>query len=68
MKQGGHIIVEETVTSFTKEKQEVKSITRKWVIMGLEISDKKRVRKSVFIVSETLVENKNKQYRGGLFL
>ena len=52
MKQGGHITVEETVTSFTKEKQEVKSITRKWVIMGLEISDKKRVRKSVFIVSE----------------
>lgn len=52
MKQGGHIIVEETVTSFTKEKQKVKSITRKWVIMGLEISGKKRVRKSVFIVSE----------------
>lgn len=52
MKQGGHIIVEETVTSFTKEKQVVKSITRKWVIMGLEISGKKRVRKSVFIVSE----------------
>ena len=52
MKQGGHIIVEETVTSFTKEKQEVKSITRKWVIMGLEISGKKRVRKSVFIVRE----------------
>ena len=52
MKQGGHIIVEETVTSFTKEKQGVKSITRKWVIMGLEISGKKRVRKSVFIVSE----------------
>ena len=52
MKQGGHIIVEETVTSFTKEKQEVKSITRKWVIMCLEISDKIRVRKSVFIVSE----------------
>lgn len=52
MKQGGHIIVEETVTSFTKEKQEVKSITRKWVIMGLEISGKKRVRKGVFIVSE----------------
>lgn len=52
MKQGGHIIVEETVTSFTKEKQEVKSITRKWVIMGLEISGKKRVRKCVFIVSE----------------
>ena len=45
MKQGGHIIVEETVTSFTKEKQEVKRITRKWVIMGLEISGKKRVRK-----------------------
>ena len=52
MKQGGHIIVEETVTSFTKEKQEVKSITRKWVIMGLEISGKKRVRKGVFIVGE----------------
>lgn len=52
MKQGGHIIVEETVTSFTKEKQKVKSITRKWVIMGLEISGKKGVRKSVFIVSE----------------
>lgn len=52
MKQGGHIIVEETVTSYTKEKQKVKSITRKWVIMGLEISGKKGVRKSVFIVSE----------------
>ena len=62
-KQGGHIIVEETVTSFTKETQEVKSIPRKWVTIDLEISDKKRVRKCVFIFSQNTTGEKNKQYR-----
>lgn len=47
-KQEGDIIVEETVTSFTKKKQEVKSLQWKWIIMGLEISGKKRV----FILSQ----------------
>lgn len=51
MKKQGHIIVEETVTSFTKEKQEVKSIPRKWIVMDLENSGKKRV----FIFSQNTI-------------
>lgn len=42
-KQGGHIITEETVTSFTKEKAGGQCRPRKWIIMGWDISGKKRV-------------------------
>ena len=45
-----------------RKKQEVKSIPRKWTVMGLENSGKKRV----FIFSQNTIGVQNKQYRWDL--
>lgn len=62
-KQGGHIITEETVTSFTKEKAGGQCRPRKWIIMGWDISGKKRV----FLFTGNRTEEQNKQCRWSLF-